>query len=115
MPIGATADDAAELSAVMRTDEVPAEMAYEAHQAVVTAAAEVTAEAIMDAPAVVAAHAEKPPARLSQERKEKLEALGFVWSLRSKRIEDHWDLMFRSVSFSWAVHSSSNKLFLIDV
>lgn len=30
--------------------------------------------------------------RLSQERKEKLDALGFVWSLRSKRVDDHWDL-----------------------
>ena len=29
--------------------------------------------------------------RLSQERKEKLDALGFVWSLRSKRVDDHWD------------------------
>ena len=29
--------------------------------------------------------------RLSQERKEKLDAVGFVWSLRSKRVDDHWD------------------------
>ena len=29
--------------------------------------------------------------RLSRERKEKLDALGFVWSLRSKRVDDHWD------------------------
>jgi hypothetical protein len=29
--------------------------------------------------------------RLSHERKEKLDALGFVWSLRSKRVDDHWD------------------------
>ena len=28
---------------------------------------------------------------LTPERKQKLDALGFVWSLRSKRIEDHWD------------------------
>lgn len=36
--------------------------------------------------------------RLSIERKEKLDKLGFVWSLRTKRIEDHWDDMFRQVS-----------------
>lgn len=38
------------------------------------------------------------PKRLTKERKEKLDALGFVWSLRSKRIDDHWDEMFRQVS-----------------
>lgn len=36
--------------------------------------------------------------RLSVERKEKLDLLGFVWSLRTKRIEDHWDDMYRQVS-----------------
>lgn len=35
--------------------------------------------------------------RLSLERKEKLDALGFVWSLRSKRIDDHWDEMFKQL------------------
>jgi hypothetical protein len=30
--------------------------------------------------------------RLSQDRKDKLDLLGFVWSLRSKRVDDHWDL-----------------------
>lgn len=35
--------------------------------------------------------------RLTQERKLKLDELGFVWSLRSKRIEDHWDQMFRQL------------------
>lgn len=34
---------------------------------------------------------------LTQERKEKLDALGFVWSLRSKRIDDHWDEMFKQL------------------
>lgn len=38
------------------------------------------------------------PKRLTKERKEKLDAIGFVWSLRSKRIDDHWDEMFRQVS-----------------
>jgi hypothetical protein len=35
--------------------------------------------------------------RLTQERKEKLDALGFVWSLRSKRIDDHWDTMYKQL------------------
>jgi len=37
------------------------------------------------------------PKRLTKERKEKLDAIGFVWSLRNKRIDDHWDEMFRQV------------------
>lgn len=35
--------------------------------------------------------------RLTQERKDKLEVLGFVWSLRSKRVDDHWDEMFNQL------------------
>lgn len=35
--------------------------------------------------------------RLTLERKRKLDELGFVWSLRSKRIEDHWDEMFKQL------------------
>jgi hypothetical protein len=35
--------------------------------------------------------------RLSQERRDKLDALGFVWSLRSKRVDDHWDDMYRQL------------------
>ena len=38
-----------------------------------------------------------PYKKLSLERKEKLDAVGFVWSLRSKRIGDHWDEMFRQL------------------
>jgi hypothetical protein len=38
-----------------------------------------------------------PPKRLSQDRKDKLDAIGFVWSLRNKRVEDHWDTMFHQV------------------
>jgi Helicase associated domain len=38
-----------------------------------------------------------PYKKLSLARKQKLDALGFVWSLRSKRIEDHWDEMFRQL------------------
>lgn len=35
--------------------------------------------------------------KLLRERKEKLEALGFVWSLRTKRVRDHWDDMFHQL------------------
>jgi hypothetical protein len=35
--------------------------------------------------------------RLTPGRKWKLDQLGFVWSLRSKRIEDHWDEMFQQL------------------
>jgi Helicase associated domain len=35
--------------------------------------------------------------RLTLERKQKLDELGFIWSLRSKRIEDHWDEMFKQL------------------
>jgi Helicase associated domain len=38
-----------------------------------------------------------PYKKLSLERKQKLDAVGFVWSLRSKRIGDHWDEMFRQL------------------
>lgn len=41
------------------------------------------------------------PKRLTKERKEKLDAIGFVWSLRNKRIDDHWDEMFRQVSWEF--------------
>jgi Helicase associated domain len=34
---------------------------------------------------------------ITDDRKEKLIALGFVWNLRGKRFEDHWDAMFRQV------------------
>lgn len=43
------------------------------------------------------------PKRLTKERKEKLDALGFVWSLRNKRIEDHWDEMFRQVRYEGVI------------
>ncbi|GKY95090.1 hypothetical protein MPSEU_000473000 [Mayamaea pseudoterrestris] len=34
---------------------------------------------------------------LSSEKKAKLDALGFVWSLRSKRVDDHWETMFQQL------------------
>lgn len=34
---------------------------------------------------------------LTLERKIKLDELGFVWSLRTKRIDDHWDEMFNQL------------------
>ncbi|KAL7572037.1 hypothetical protein ACA910_001690 [Epithemia clementina (nom. ined.)] len=69
-------------------DEIAAAMAEE--DEVVAAAAVAAAE-------VVDAAARPMNKKLSRERKEKLDALGFVWSLRSKRIEDHWDQMFRQL------------------
>ena len=45
----------------------------------------------------VAAADEDSKKRLTPERKHKLDQLGFVWSLRNKRIEDHWDEMFQQL------------------
>lgn len=52
--------------------------------------------AAVEVPAAVATleGADKPAKKLTEERKTKLEELGFVWSLRSKRVDDHWDDMF---------------------
>ena len=82
----ASPEDAAELEAAMGEDD-----------GVVEAAAVAAAEV------VDAADVERPMMKLSKERKEKLNALGFVWSLRSKRIEDHWDEMFRQVRVGFSV------------
>lgn len=38
-----------------------------------------------------------PLKRLTEDRKFRLDQLGFVWSLRSKRVDDHWDDMFRQL------------------
>ena len=46
---------------------------------------------------------------LTPERKEKLEALGFVWSLRSKRTDDHWDEMYRQLVEYKEKHGVSTK------
>eukprot|EP00529_Nitzschia_sp_RCC80_P008070 CAMPEP_0113486452 /NCGR_PEP_ID=MMETSP0014_2-20120614/25004_1 /TAXON_ID=2857 /ORGANISM="Nitzschia sp." /LENGTH=1315 /DNA_ID=CAMNT_0000380125 /DNA_START=307 /DNA_END=4254 /DNA_ORIENTATION=+ /assembly_acc=CAM_ASM_000159 len=35
--------------------------------------------------------------RLTPERKQKLDELGFVWSLRTKRVEDNWNQMFQQL------------------
>jgi len=87
----------------MGADDVVGMTYDETQQAVVAAAAEAATEAVMD-PAEALKW--KPIPRLSQERKDKLDAIGFVWSLRSKRIEDHWDLMFRQVrTMQWAIVS----------
>lgn len=83
--------------------------------AVVAAAAAAAAEAVDDEvgstgggsstgpplltmPPMVLKDSPTQPKRLTKERKEKLDAIGFVWSLRNKRIDDHWDEMFRQVS-----------------
>jgi len=38
-----------------------------------------------------------PIKRLTEDRKLRLDQLGFVWSLRSKRVDDHWDDMYRQL------------------
>ena len=35
--------------------------------------------------------------KLSPEQKAKLDALGFVWSLRSRRVDEHWENMFQQL------------------
>jgi hypothetical protein len=78
-------------------------------EAVVAAAAAAAAEAVDEEVglAVTNPHpalpAPAPPRRLTKERKEKLDALGFVWSLRIKRIDDHWDEMFRQVRVAFSI------------
>jgi hypothetical protein len=51
-----------------------------------------------------------PVKRLTPERKQLLDDIGFVWSLRSKRIEDHWDEMFRQLVQYKEVHEVSTVL-----
>lgn len=52
---------------------------------------------------------EKLPAkRLTEERKNMLDHLGFVWSLRSKRTDDHWDEMYRQLVEYKEQHGVSN-------
>lgn len=50
-----------------------------------------------DLPELMATIDDTKAKRLTPERKLKLDNLGFVWSLRSKRIEDHWDEMFKQL------------------
>jgi hypothetical protein len=98
---GATAEDAAELTATMAEESMHVMQAMDEDAqaaAVMTAAADAAAEAVdgpigEEAAKMLAAN----PKRLSQNRKERLDALGFVWSLRNKRIDDHWDEMFRQL------------------
>uniref|UniRef100_A0A6U3UDC3 Helicase-associated domain-containing protein n=1 Tax=Ditylum brightwellii TaxID=49249 RepID=A0A6U3UDC3_9STRA len=35
--------------------------------------------------------------RLSEERRAKLDAIGFVWSLKKKRVDEHWDTMLQQL------------------
>jgi hypothetical protein len=104
---GATAEDAEELAAAMGDDA----MMDDAQSAAVAAAVEAAAAEAVDRHLEDALKMDGVdgqlddslkltnlgPKRLSLERKEKLDVLGFVWSLRNKRIEDHWDEMFRQV------------------
>jgi hypothetical protein len=103
---GATAEDAAELAATMTEDAIHGEDGMhrseeEAQNAAVVEAAVAAAAEAVDAPLgdETVKVSQLPPRRLTLERKERLDALGFVWSLRSKRIDDHWDEMFRQVSW----------------
>jgi hypothetical protein len=97
----ATEEDAAEVAATMAEatmeviNDVVAPM-DEATMSEMAAAATSDTEAAVDSPNGDGSEhmSEKilqQVKRLSQERKEKLDALGFVWSLRSKRVDDHWD------------------------
>jgi hypothetical protein len=95
---GATAEDAAELAATMTEDAIHGEDGIhrseeDAQHAAVVEAAVAAANEAVDAPlgddAVKIMQLQ--PRRLTQERKERLDALGFIWSLRNKRIDDHWD------------------------
>ena len=58
----------------------------------------ITGPPLLTIPPMVLKESPTQPKRLTKERKEKLDAIGFVWSLRNKRIDDHWDEMFRQVS-----------------
>lgn len=51
-----------------------------------------------------------PAKRLTQERKDMLDSLGFVWSLRSKRTDDHWDDMYRQLVEYKEKHGVSIRL-----
>ena len=80
--------------------------------AVVAAAAAAAAEAVDEEvdqnPPFVPPRDATTPRRLTKERKDKLDALGFVWSLRNKRIDDHWDEMFRQVRIgymTWRIYT----------
>jgi hypothetical protein len=95
---GATAEDAAELAATMTEDAIHGDDGLHRSEedaqnaAVVEAAVAAAAEAV-DGPLGddAAKVMQLQPRRLTQERKDKLDALGFIWSLRNKRIDDHWD------------------------
>jgi hypothetical protein len=100
---GATAEDAAELAATMTEDAVHVDdginaLDGDAQNAAVVAAAVEAVDAPLSEEAVKALPV--LPRRLTRERKERLDALGFIWSLRNKRIDDHWDEMFRLVSWT---------------
>lgn len=104
---GATAEDAEELAATMNEAEVAvAEAAAVVAEEVAAAADDAGDDSIENLKLV-------PSKRLSLERKEKLEALGFVWSLRSKRIDDHWDDMFRQLEEFKAKHGVSLNFSMI--
>lgn len=102
---GATAEDAAELAAAMGDGGADIMMDEKDGLEPVSAGEMISVDAVVDTASEGAYESEGknrvgpplPSNRMSQERKDKLDAIGFVWSLRSKRVEDHWDQMFRQV------------------
>ena len=117
---GATVEDAAEIAATMAEEvAIPGALGKRNIAAVETAAAAAASDTtslegtdlvgleqrgedtnIIDNKSTVAPTLlmqQSQPKILTQERKDKLDALNFVWSLRTKRIDDHWDEMFKQV------------------
>lgn len=103
MAKGATAEDAAELAATMAVDVQMIEQDESAAGETGAESASEGAPEDMESPTsegeglVKLPTGSAAPKRLTKERKEKLDALGFVWSLRSKRVDDHWDTMFQKL------------------
>ena len=46
--------------------------------------------------------------KVSPEQKAKLDALGFVWSLRSRRVDEHWENMFQQLVAYKETHGHSH-------
>jgi hypothetical protein len=98
----ATVEDAEEVAATMAeaTMEVVNEVVHPPHdeaaaQAMMAEEPLATMEAIADDGE--AEDSKMSYKRLSEEKIAKLDALGFVWNLRIKRVEDHWESMFNQL------------------
>ena len=75
------------------------DVADEVAEAAMEVVNEVTATPIEDSKPVATEEADdlSSTKRLTKERRDKLDALGFVWSLRIKRVDDHWDTMYQQL------------------